>query len=73
MRFVTEYRRFYFSKEEYYYRFQIFRMNLYLNKEFNANSENTFVLGINIGDYFENLLINYYKMEWHIIPGLDLY
>jgi len=47
MKFITEHRRFYFSKEEYAHRFQIFKQHLRYNKISNANPENTFVLGVN--------------------------
>jgi len=48
MKFITEHRRFYFSKEEYAHRFQIFKKNLEFYAFSNSNPENTFTLGVNM-------------------------
>jgi len=71
MRFITEHRRFYFSKEEYTYRFQIFKNKLIEIAAINANPENTFKVGTNkFSDLTtEEFKYNYLNNEMPAVEG----
>jgi C1A family cysteine protease len=71
MKFITEHRRFYFSKEEYNYRFNIFRNKIAEIKAINANSANTFKVAINkFADLTtEEFKYNYLNSEMPKVEG----